>query len=780
MSGFWDNNKDSIKSGLVSAGKYSYQGTKYVAKTGYSAGKKHYNESKDKREGKNGKKKKKKSKKNKNGDDSESEYSDSDDYQRPSRSLESFQDPTNFPPPPLKAGQTQYASGGQIVTGDGSSPAVYMPNQQTPQGYQQQPVQLQGYQPPSLQQQQGYQQPTERQAMPPPTMQQQQGYQQQQPMQPQGYQQQQPMQPQGYQQQQPVQPQGYQQQPVQPQGYQQQAPLQQQTPLPQQLSTPQAMPQVQQLPPRQQPALPVTARPGDYSRQAMSLPATGATTPQPGYIAPSENNSSMNSIPKPSTIPATINSDQQSEEDSEEFTPGPHYEVTPFDQAAYEENKEKNKLEIKQCDVSSFAPPPSHRDRGANMRPKRTLNNNSSTSSLPSSNKSISQMKKTVNTTNVAGSTQSLDENSLEESADEASMSSVGPSETKSEEPPKAAVLGAYQEPTTSFAPPPKPRGVPVPARTTQPSPSTSIPNISRSKPATLPERPPLQPRSTTSSLNASTTQISQTTPSHNKNEPEVPQAPILGTYVEKPVGFAPPPKPFRHIESANNSVRNTTGQVISSGSPTASNTPPPPPRALPTSNSPPVTKSAPETNTKPSIAPPTNNGMKDPSTFLPPPRPFRHTDPAPERSPSISDSESRPLVSKKKVPPPVKPKKPNMLSTSNNLNNGSTSSLNSTGHTLEKRSTTSSIGKKNPPPVVKPKPKNLSRSNTTPMNEITNELNSIHLRHAHPGPPVPSSRHHVENTGSASYGNNDESNPFAIYKKDAVPLDEDRIHNRR
>ena len=72
MGDFWENNKGSIKSGLLSAGKYSYQGTKYVAKAGYSASKKHYNNSKDKREGKDGKKKKKKKKRGKK-DESESE-----------------------------------------------------------------------------------------------------------------------------------------------------------------------------------------------------------------------------------------------------------------------------------------------------------------------------------------------------------------------------------------------------------------------------------------------------------------------------------------------------------------------------------------------------------------------------------------------------------------------------------------------------------------------------------------------------------------------------------
>lgn len=39
MSDFWEKNKGSITSGLKTAGKYGYQGTKYVAKTGYKASK---------------------------------------------------------------------------------------------------------------------------------------------------------------------------------------------------------------------------------------------------------------------------------------------------------------------------------------------------------------------------------------------------------------------------------------------------------------------------------------------------------------------------------------------------------------------------------------------------------------------------------------------------------------------------------------------------------------------------------------------------------------------
>ncbi|KAL3233798.1 hypothetical protein RNJ44_03838 [Nakaseomyces bracarensis] len=91
MSEFWNNNKDSIKSGVLAAGKYGYQGTKFVAKTGYKAGKSQYDKSKGKREGR------------------ASDDSDNSGHSTPNVNL-NYQDPTNFPPPPTKPGQLQYRS----------------------------------------------------------------------------------------------------------------------------------------------------------------------------------------------------------------------------------------------------------------------------------------------------------------------------------------------------------------------------------------------------------------------------------------------------------------------------------------------------------------------------------------------------------------------------------------------------------------------------------------------------------------------------------------------
>lgn len=853
MSGFWDNNKDSIKSGLVSAGKYSYQGTKFVAKTGYSASKKHFNESKKKRDSKD-KKKKKKKKKHGKSSDTESEYETDSDYEPgPSRSLESFQNPSAFPPPPLKAGQMQYGSGGTVVTGDGFSPSVTMPNQQgyqpqMQQGYQPQmqqgyqPQMQQGYQP---QMQQGYQPqmqvPMQREAMQLPA--QQQGYQQQQPVQQPAQQQtyQQPMQQQFIQQQsiqqqvyqQPTLQQGYQQgyqQSAQQEVYQQptQPPLQmqpqqilpvpgQQTQLtqrqamqlpgeqqvqqpfgqqpeqqfqpqilPEQLTPRQSMPDPQQLPPRQLPGLPTGNRP------AMSLPNTGQSTPQSGYMTPASNNPSMTNIQQVSTVPMTsVHAQNIETSEPEDLTPGPHYEVTPFDQATYEENKDKKMIEIKQADISTFAPPPSHKDRGANIRPRRTLNTSSSTNSLPTSNRNIAAMKNSVETAAQNRSTPTIPDNKSETSTPETGSIEVQSQDKKSNEPPKAAVLGTYQEPTTSFAPPPKPRGIPQPVRNSPASarsgPGKTIPTNTTS----LPARPSLPNRSTGSSIEPTqpavetASQTSETSSvATNDKESEEQKAPILGTYVEKPIEFAPPPKPFRHVETNQHKQTGEPAPVTSPPQTSISSGPPPPVRtSLPSRESSAASVTS-DPKPKPQVVSTPNSGnMRDVSSFLPPPKPFRRTESAQEETPSPGVDENKSFIPKKKAPPPVKPKKPNMLNSNSFSRVSSTPSNSSTP--LSKRSTAPTLGKKNPPPVVKPKPKSLSRTNTSPMNDITNELNSIHLRHAHQGPPIPASRHHSEPSipdaaVTTNTNTQNDVNPFAIYKKDAVPLDEDRIHNRR
>lgn len=82
MSEFWNNNKDTIGAGLKTVGKYSYKSTKFVAKTGYQAGKSHYQNSKAKREGRT------------------QEGSDDSGQTTPNVHI-NYKDPSAFPPPPV-------------------------------------------------------------------------------------------------------------------------------------------------------------------------------------------------------------------------------------------------------------------------------------------------------------------------------------------------------------------------------------------------------------------------------------------------------------------------------------------------------------------------------------------------------------------------------------------------------------------------------------------------------------------------------------------------------
>ncbi|SCU97143.1 LAFA_0G10000g1_1 [Lachancea sp. 'fantastica'] len=88
MSDFWDQNKGSIKSGLATAGKYGYQGTKFVAKTGYKAGKQQYNNSR--------------------GITTDERSESSTSLPKTATPVSALPDVSGLPPPPLKPGQVSY------------------------------------------------------------------------------------------------------------------------------------------------------------------------------------------------------------------------------------------------------------------------------------------------------------------------------------------------------------------------------------------------------------------------------------------------------------------------------------------------------------------------------------------------------------------------------------------------------------------------------------------------------------------------------------------------
>lgn len=106
MSSFWQENKGTIMSGLSTAGKYGYQGTKFVAKTGYKAGKQQYNNSKARREGR-----------------TVNDQEDRDSLAGEPITLPPLPDVTSLPPPPLKPGQRQYTSAGEVIEGTPTPPS---------------------------------------------------------------------------------------------------------------------------------------------------------------------------------------------------------------------------------------------------------------------------------------------------------------------------------------------------------------------------------------------------------------------------------------------------------------------------------------------------------------------------------------------------------------------------------------------------------------------------------------------------------------------------------
>lgn len=749
MSEFWANNKDSIKSGVVSAGKYSYQGTKFVAKTGYKAGKKQYNTSKNKREGKNGKN-------SKNGE------SDEDDVALPTKSITSLNDPASFPPPPLRAGQKQYLSGGQIITGDGSSPPV------APQSTQP-PVTL-AQAPPSV--------PSRSVPLQPVT---------------------EPM-----------------------------------------IPDHSAMPIPGQTPIAEQPQLGQPNAPSiGYVRQPMQLPTPPDTMPQPVASVSVNYNDTMPNVITAPVIPArAVTSEPISSsepESSKEYTPGPHYEVTPFDQTAYDENKEKNKIKIAEIDVEALAPPPKHRDRGINVIPKRKFDTDSSrsTSNLKNSGPSTPTglpVTNNASTLNTAG----MPPKPPSRTSTQESISSGEPSVSKINEPPKAAIVGEYHETATAFAPPPKPHRTINQPKFQKTSSNPSNIGVPASRSPSIPQRDsdgspniwsdPFPPH------------VAKATIGRDSSTPndEVPNSAVLGAYTEKPVSFAPPPKPFRFVETNNDSRSNSN---ISSRSSITSNVAthqkvPEPPKRINIQN---LNTASAEVQSNSSI------GIETPversvSSFLPPPKPYRQLENEKSERPSSSNGDNGPFVAKK-IAPPIVPKKntsqipssfikedkpissflPPPIAPSRNYNKSSNTSgrndeepvrqsetkgpppVKPKPRTLYKMSFNSEsqaaaseenltenkslhVTKKNKPPVVKPKPKNLRRFNTSNINEVTNELNSIHLSSVKKLKDEKFLNSNVSNEHSAidTTDQDDNYNPFSVYKKDAVPVDEDRLHHRK
>lgn len=1012
MSDFWDKNKGSIKSGLLTAGKYSYQGTKYVAKTGYQAGKSQYQTNKKNR--KNGGAKG-------NGNDDEEEF----DRGEPAP-ITRLNDPKSFPAPPLRQGQNQYAGNGQYVSADtaplsNTPTAMQTPNQQMnqyqgqpQQGYfdpqysnngtpstlsnvQQQPIQQQpGYQqtipqqsgfqpsgqqviqqqpiqPQTLPQQgyqqtqqqptqltneiyqqqqqqpiqqhsipqqpielteQGYQRPNQQQLMQQqPAQSTEQGYQQpiqQQPVQQQPVQQQPVPQQQDYQQpipqlsmqQQPIQlaGQGY-QQPVQQQGYQlppqqptQQQPMQQQLmqqPVPQQQEyqqPPQQQPMQSSEPAYQQPMQQQITQQQPLQQQPISLTDQGyqqQQMQQPPRLQPAIPGRVQPQIPSRPEIPSRTQPnipENTMSSGSFESVPapsnvGPHFEVKPFNREEYEEAKKHKATIVPEIDPSSIAPPPKHRDRSSESsksnspRVNPSYPRNTSVSSMP---------KRGVPTPSGATPSKNTDSGANKDVSSSVVVGDGLNQEEQSEKPEDEAgssINGLYQEPTTSFAPPPKPHRN-VDTNGNAPRTSNYPHNSSAGSNINIPPRghqpPPVLPkRGTGGSLGAggSNVELEQTTTTPDQVNGEANEISnnnsISGAYAEHTVNFQPPPKPFRRPgegpQDRNLSKKSTSTSYSSNHSP-----------GLPTRGN--ITEIPPQsgtgngdvkTGTNTELPGTSGQPVNQPMThFPPPPKPFKlKTEELPTKLnadiqnvesrgkpeaegvgykqgfapqlPPHSDASNAPdydelegatrpidyLASQSKAssnesvpntnnffqdlnasisslslqdsrkskaaPPPVVKPKPKSLSHISLDNTSSPSSFND-------------ITKKNkkPPPVVKPKPKNINNiyngygsststaSNTPNTGASTKSPGMVPIQPPSRGssrtqipihrakPPVPPPLGNIQiptnrrskmplphetnkNRDSAGYNDNeDDVNPFLIYKKDAVPSSNDRMHN--
>lgn len=852
MSDFWNKNKGSIKSGLLTAGKYGYQGTKYVAKTGYHLGKNQYNAHKGK--GQN----------NNNNTDSDTERNDA-------VSIDRLSDPKSFPAPPLRQGQKQYAGNGKIVSAN-EAPILNIPpgtqavNQQTIAAnnqYQNQPqqnyvnyqynttdtLQVNGYQ-----QQQNLSQPLSHNITPQKPNDQ---YIAQ-----------------------------YNEVPISSQNYVSTANFQNGT-------------QNQQL--------------GNTPLQTQYMQATQQFKPQPLL---NEIQRPLPVPPPRPPIPVRQQTNNFERSESINSTPssiGPHFEVTPFNREEYEEKKKQPAIILPEVDLSKFAPPPMHKDRSnadssTGNSPSITVKHsqrdtpfNQSSNNIISSSPEIGQIATTTNAEFSQTSTVDMSETLTSPNN---SVENIEQNK-KEEEKVNNTVSGTYHEPIVNFSPPPQPH------RRIDNEGSRSVnnsysPQVYSPAPIgnhqSISQPPPLLPKrniNNKKSEDNSNQSMEQNIEENNLgNDDMQTNNPITGVYTARNVKFQPPPKPFRRDSNVGES-RTLTRKSSSSY---AESFPAP---TLPEKHK----QSTSISNDKKSVINTGASYIEEPSTksithpiseFEPPPKPFRSNtsknnvqdklDEIHEHEQSashynnLSKPQSRSILSfnhNDTINLSNKPKEEtipvqNISSHSNSPSNPSNTfiqELNSTItnmsiHDTKKHKSTPpppvkpkpqalnkilfekahsasilknySEASKKQPPAVKPKPKNLDNilnsndaTDETSINSLkTNTSNSIvdhpHIERAakesiqtpspliREQPPIPPSRrvqplipqntwkqppipkyhndtfvptnrrarmplpNEIDNGSRESIGsqsNDDDINPFAIYKKEAVPASHDRIH---
>lgn len=454
--------------------------------------------------------------------------------------------------------------------------------------------------------------------------------------------------------------------------------------------------------------------------------------------------------------------------------------VIPYDKEQAEERKRLERVHIPEVDVTALPPPPTHKDRGTpDLKESRTANPQPTQAAMhvARSDTSIPEVAGQEEAPHVA-SDPPVSNNASTHPAEKASstatetmvqrevrtsVSSNG--HVSSDEKPVAGITGEFNYTVeVNYAPPPRPhrnQESPSPAMHTKPRLSStpsgrSLPNRSTAAP-----RPP-------------------TLPSRQNSQVRTPSDVPTGEAFEPPVtNFLPPPRPFRSTDSAPAGLpKQASNQDETSES--VDSLPSPPVREL--------------------------------ASFPAPPKPKRW---------NTGDSTA---LKEEKLPNEIGTSTPAPRA------RGRLGSVNSQQIPSATVTSNASLAKKSPPPVLKPKPKILSAADqpngsylleeevhlpvNNEMGDISEELSrfklkktgSSYLRDGNDAesydssttgskippkippkkdalkkaPPIPakssslkSGFRNQENQSSTS----EDTNPFSVYLKSAVPSENNRLH---
>ncbi|CDO92467.1 unnamed protein product [Kluyveromyces dobzhanskii CBS 2104] len=813
MSNFWDNNKGSIMSGLSTAGKYGYQGTKAVAKAGYKAGKTHYNNSQGR----------------KNTDDDSQDNYVSESVSDVSR----LQDPRMFPPPPLRPGQKQITSDGQIIDA-GNAPLVQaaacpmgqaapvsapglpyrsstasavpvitqQPPLQTPQPVQQpmqQPMQQQL--PPQPIPARNYQNATEPhpQNIPVPSF----GAQLQEQLQQQFQQHIQPTPAPANQTQQSAQyysvnPQQqsqsiaqpqivqYQQQPVPSPGVQnQEQPLQQlQQPQQQQYFQPQQYVQpenqyqqqgIAQIQQRAQPQPPQQLQsPPQYQQQVQSPPQYQQQMQSSGVQSPglAQQNFQPSASYQPKLQTQVY---QQQPAPASSISPSPPI-LAPRPNLPNIQTTASHALSQESVDSSpsSITVKPyvwmDPEERKQKKRIELPAVNPESTQKLPPLHKdrpSSSSLKSS-----------SMDASVLEmrksHSGDPASparfnsplptnASSTTSSVVNEEVKPREGITGIYRETAVNFPPPPKPTHNGMPK---SPPVSNVRPAVSHKTSNAPPPRPPVSSKPSVSSAPIHKPVASTQRAPRGKAKDEVSQAAVLGAYnYDVEVGFVPPPRPSRssEVSSGNGQSSKTSAHRLSqssSGGPKvpARTLPPPPVQQKVQSTQEPVQESALHTHQTQTTQPA--------MTMLP----LSELPACPRRVDSHSSS-TQPEVPSRTFDPPVRYK----------TNETLPPAYKDKDELINEVKESHAVHKKAPPNIPKKKDSLRTNSAKPPVPKKKPTLSGM-VPNGHREPANSPSIYGTPETSNEDTDDDDsgEGNSFKKYLKHAVPAEKNHIHKNK